>query len=296
MISQELLSKIRSIEIHTRRLLSGMHVGDYTTALKGSGFEFDQIREYQAGDDVRFIDWNSSVRMNKMLVRQYLEERNRTILLLVDTSPSTKFGSTELLKSECMAQIASVLALVADYGKDAVGLVQYSEKLEQYLPPARGRKHVHALMEKLFEQASDITAGNNTLQPLAYHDIAQLLNTKHKNAIIFVISDFIDTEQSIEILGRASKHAEIVAIRCLDAVERSFPAVGILAMSSPRDNELHFFDMSTKSNNAYNKILEERLAQQNKQFKKYKIDCLDVSPGTSFMQDLINFSKRRMRY
>ncbi len=297
MISQELLTKIRHIEINTRRLVSGMRVGDYSTALKGSGLEFDQIREYQVGDDVRFIDWNSSARMNKMLVRQYLEERNRTILLLVDNSPSTKFGSTETLKSELMAQIASVLALVADYGKDTVGLIHYSEKLEQYMPPARGRKHVHALMQHLFEQAA-IVEENENLSPLpaSHNEIAHLIHSKHKNSIIFVISDFIDTEQFIETVGRAAKNSQVVAIRCLDSVERKFPSVGILAMHELKSQTPYFFDMSKKGNTAYNSMLEERLAHQDKLFKKYNIDLFDAVPGTPFMPELISFFRRRMMY
>ncbi len=297
MISQDLLKKIRNIEIHTRRLLSGTQVGDYSTALKGSGFEFDQIREYQAGDDVRFIDWKSTARMNKMLVRQYLEERNRTIVLMVDTSASTKFGSTETLKSELMAQIAGVLALVADYGKDTVGLIHYSDKLESYMPPARGRKHVHDIMQRLFTQASVIEQNKHvSSMPASYHEVAQLIASKHKKSIIFVISDFIDTESFIESIGRTTKHSQVIAVRCLDRIERKFPPVGILAMHELQGATSNFFDMSKKSNSSYNVLLEERLKNQDKLFKKYNVDLFDAVPGTPFMHDLINFFRRRMMY
>lgn len=120
-LTQEVLNKIKQIEIQTRRLLSGTQVGDYSSAQKGSGLEFDQLREYQLGDDVRFIDWNASARTSKVLVKQYIEERNRTIILLVDQSASTFYSSEIYLKSDVIAQVASVLALVADYGKDHVG-------------------------------------------------------------------------------------------------------------------------------------------------------------------------------
>jgi uncharacterized protein (DUF58 family) len=295
MLSQEILAKIRQIELRTRRLLNGMQAGDYITALKGSGLEFDQIREYQVGDDVRFIDWNSSVRMNKMLVRQYLEERNRTVLLLVDTAPSTKFGSTETLKSELIANVASVLALVADYSKDAVGLIQYSNTMEKYIAPARGRKHAHKIMEHLFEYASTMPDEEQFFLP-HLDSVAELLSRKHKNALVFVLSDFIDNASSIELFGRCGRHADMVAIRCLDPVERTFPEVGILAINNLYEQKTQVFDMSKKSNVYYNNVLQNRLMEQNKIFKKYKMDIVDLSPNTAFIEDLITFSKRRTIY
>ena len=130
MISKEAFRKIRQIEISTKRLLNGSLVGDSRSAVKGTGLEFDQIRDYQIGDDVRFIDWNASARTNKFLVKQYIEERNRTVLLAVDVSASTLFSSTNYLKSDLVAQIASVLTLVADYGKDHSSLVLFSDEID----------------------------------------------------------------------------------------------------------------------------------------------------------------------
>src|SRR5665647_3240289 len=146
MISSEILKKIKQIEIYTQRLLTGSLVGDSRSAIKGQGLEFDQLREYQMGDDVRFIDWSSSARMDKLLVKQYIEERNRTVLLAVDVSASTFFSSDQELKNESMAQIASVLALVADYGKDHVGLILFSDEIEEFVPPSAGRMHVRLIM------------------------------------------------------------------------------------------------------------------------------------------------------
>src|SRR5579859_3736101 len=216
MISQEVSKKIRLLEIHARRMINGMQVGDYNTAQKGSGFEFDQIREYQEGDDVRFIDWNSSVRMNKLLVRQYLEERNRTVFLLVDCSGSTVFSSHESLKSDLIAQIAGVLALVADYGKDNIGLFVCSDQVETYIPAARGREHVQTIMKTVFE-ASGATKKTSLKAGLKF-----LMEHHQKNALVFIISDFID-EDFETTLGSVASRYECIAIRCLDTLETQAP-------------------------------------------------------------------------
>lgn len=293
MLAPDLLAKIRHIEIHTRRLLSGMQVGDYTTAQKGFGLEFDQIREYQTGDDVRFIDWSGTARAGKMLVRQYLEERNRVILLAVDVSPSTCYGSGTTLKSELMAEIASVLALVADYGKDAVGLICFGKKIEYYLPPARGRKQVHALMSYLLSTDEE---RKKKVPYAAPYELEQLVAMKHKNALVIVVSDFIDRESVIEELGRVGKRVELLALRCLDKLERAFPATGILALTGTREKETHFFDLSATGIARYNFLLQRRLHEQNLLMQKYMIDCLDVTPGDPFMHNLITFFRRRVRY
>src|SRR6185436_13676142 len=141
MIPAEVRKKIRHLEISTRRLVSGSLLGDSRSALKGFGFDFDQIREYRAGDDIRFIDWKSSLRTDQLLVKQYIEERNRRIIIAVDISQSSVYGSTHMLRSELNAQIAAVLAFVAAYGNDAVGLLLFSDHVEYFLPPARGRAH-----------------------------------------------------------------------------------------------------------------------------------------------------------
>ena len=139
MISADVAKRIREIEIYTKRMVSGSLIGDTTSAYKGSGLDFDQLREYQQGDDVRFIDWHSSARADKLLVRQYIEERNRTIILAVDCSASTFFGSQQRLKYDYMAEIAAILALVGNYGKDKVGLLLFSDNIELYIPPRRNR-------------------------------------------------------------------------------------------------------------------------------------------------------------
>ncbi len=287
MLSADVLKKIRLLEIHTRRLLSGMRVGDYNTAQKGLGFEFDQIREYQEGDDIRFIDWNSSSRMNKLLVRQYLEERNRTILLLVDCSASTLFGSSSSLKSDLIAQIAGMLALVADYGKDSVGLLLCTDEVETYIPASKGRDHVYTIMKALFQApaSNKKTSLKKGLQFLMEHH--------KKNSLVFIISDFIDEGYEKQLGIVAARH-ETIAIRCLDPLEKNVPSIGFITVKDPETNQEMLID--TRGMSAANEMLRERLEEQNKEFKKYNVDCLDVTTDRDLMADVVKFFRRRMMY
>ena len=150
MISPEILKKIKEIELRTRRVMNGTLVGGHVTKQKGSGFEFDQIRAYSYGDDIRFMDWNSSARSGKLLVRQYLDEKNRTIMLCLDVSASTFFASTQDRASDIMQQVTAVLAFACEAGQDNVGLILFSDVIEKFIPPSRGHKHTMYLMETIF--------------------------------------------------------------------------------------------------------------------------------------------------
>ena len=292
MLSKEIIKKIKNLEIYTRRLLSGMHVGDYSTAQKGSGFEFDQLTEYQQGDDVRFIDWKGSARASKLLVRKYLEERNRTIFLFVDVSSSSFYSSEPLLRYEVMAQIAGVIALVGDYGKDHVGLVLFSDQVEKVVSPGRGRKHMHSIMETLFSwtETSGQTKKTDLNIPFSY-----LSYSKQKGILAFVISDFIgdDFEKSLRV---AQKKYEIVAIRCLDRNEQEFPAVGFLTIQDIESGKKIEIDTNKKTRMLIKERLHERIKQQDKLFGKYAIDILDIKDNKYFIANVIRFFRHRMMY
>ncbi|KKP35723.1 MAG: hypothetical protein UR26_C0002G0023 [candidate division TM6 bacterium GW2011_GWF2_32_72] len=291
MLSKDILKKIKQIEIKTRRLLSGTLIGDYSSAVKGSGFEFDQIRDYLQGDDVRFIDWKASARANKILVRQYLEERNRNVILAVDVSSSCFFSSSEETKFDVMAQIASVLALVADYGKDGVSLILFADKIELYLPPKRGRAYVHQIMERLFE-TNDNNSKSNLNEVLKH-----IASMNRRDSLVFLISDFISSEDDFEKnLKVVAKQYDTVAIRCLDKNECKLPQFGLLRLQ----------DCSTQEsveiqNNAMisplNAVLNERIKHQNELFKKCGVDLLDIlCQDKHFISNVIQFFRKRMRY
>lgn len=292
MVSKEIRKKINQIEISTRRLLSGSLVGDSRSAIKGSGFEFDQIREYQMGDDVRFIDWNSSSRMNNLLVKQYIQERNRTVIIAVDISASTLFSSGDHLKSEVIAHIGSVLSLVADYGKDAVSLLLFSDEIELCIPAGRGLQHTRLIMEQLFSYRAKKT-GTRVAAVLD-----QLVQHPRSDSIVFLISDFIDTrvDDDKKMLSLVAQKYDCIAIRCLDANERSLPSVGFITVRDPETGSEVVLDLRARSTKKITGFLDERLKKQEQLFKKSGISLLDIAIDRPFVGDLIRFFRRRMSY
>ena len=284
-LSKDVLQKIKQIEIHTRRLLSGTMIGDYSSAQKGTGLEFDQIRDYQMGDDVRFIDWNASARNNKLLVKQYIEERNRTIMLLVDVSGSTSYGSTPLLKSQVITEVASILALVSDYGKDHIGALLFADEVEKVIPPARGRKHVHLLMEHLLtQQSSGATSIKSALE--------RLVSGHKQDSVVFIISDFFDSGYE-KLLKIAARKHDVIAVRCLDPREKSFPLKGFLAVKDPETDLEAEIEIGASDVEAF---LKEHRLKTASTLKKCGVDLLEVQTDRPFMGEIIRFFRKRMRY
>ena len=287
MISPEIVKKIQDITIRTRRVMNGPLVGGYVTKRKGSGFEFDQIRAYEFGDDIRFVDWNSSARSGKLLVRQYLDEKNRTIMICLDVSASTMFGTGQHLKSDIMQQITSVIALIADHEQDNIGLILFSDSIEKVIPPSRGQKHLMQIMETIFSYKPQYKKTN--LEVLFVY----LIESFRRQAAVFVISDFIsdDFEQSL-------KHVvckrEIVAVRCFDDVERHIPAIGYVWGQDSETQEIQLLHASKSVSSELDIILNNRLKSQNELFKRCKVDFVDVKVDENFIQTLILFFKQRM--
>lgn len=289
-IDPEILKKIRHIQISTRRLLNGSLVGDSRSATKGSGFEFDQIREYQMGDDIRFIDWAGSARTNSLLVRQYIEERNRTIIVALDVSASKNFSSGTTLRAEVMAQLTGLLALVADYGKDYVGLLLFSDHVEQFIPPNKGRSHVHMILEKAFTYHAQ---SSTTRLSAALEHIAQL---PRRDALVFVVSDFIDVHDFQAPLRRAARRHDLVALRCLDSHEQQIPAIGFVPVEDLETGMMHTLDLRAGAQAQMQRYIDQRLAEQAKLFKRQGVDCVDVHLNKPFMGDIIQLFRRRMMY
>ena len=317
MLSQEILTKIKHIEIYTRRILNNTLSGDSRSAVKGTGFEFDQIREYQLGDDVRYIDWKASMRMNTMLTKQYIEERSRSVILAVDCSGSTFFSSHDDLRFDTIARMASVLALVAEYGKDHVGLLMFSDTVEIFIPPKRGRMHTRMIMERLFHFAQYHTLAENNPAKLAESEgldkrsmgrrpaqtktdlnvaFEYLARRNINKALVFMISDFITEKSFTKYMNMVAKKHDLVAIRCLDEREKQFPSVGFLPIQDSETGEISLLDTRGKHADRLNAALDARILEQNNLFKQYGIDVLDVRIDQSFMSDLVCFFRRRMMY
>ena len=282
---------MRHVQIQTRRLLNGMLVGDSRSAVKGPGLELDQIREYRAGDDIRFIDWNASARYNDLLVKECFEERSRSVFLCVDISHSVDFGSSERSKREMIAEIAGTVALMAEYGRDRVGLTLFAGDIELVLPARRGFAHVHRIMEELLSHQAK-TPGTSIGSALEW-----LARVRSPGAVAFLISDFIGRDQEMErYLPVVSRRHDLVAVRVLDGRERSMPVAGFVTMEDNETGEQVLIDTRMKKNYGVESFLAGRTAEQDSLLKRRGIDVIDIMPGKPFAADLVRFFRRRMRY
>ncbi|MCB9493679.1 MAG: DUF58 domain-containing protein [Epsilonproteobacteria bacterium] len=287
MLNDDIRHKVKKIKIHTKRLMQSSLTGDYLSAFKGSGLEFDQLREYQFGDDVRFIDWNSSAKMNKIMIKQFTEERDRTIILAIDLSTSSHFSSQQDLKKDLIAQVAATIAFVASNNKDKVGAVFFSDHIEHWIAPARGNSHVGKIIENIF-----------SLQPKSKQTNLQealrfLIRLKKRNAVVFMLSDFIDELDSYKkLLNIVRYEYDFIAMRILDECEKALPNVGKLQVQDPETGGTYHIDTSLKQLNTF---LQKRLIEQKKVFERCKIDMLDLHIGRSFIHVLVNFFHQRIR-
>jgi uncharacterized protein (DUF58 family) len=289
-VKSNIAAKIKQLEIFTRRLLNGALVGDSRSAIKGSGFEFDQIRDYSFGDDIRFIDWKASARNNKLLVKQYIEERSRTIFLVVDVSHSSIFGSGHDNKYNRIIELASVLALVAQHGKDHVGLLIFSDKIEEYIPAGSSLQHIHHILDRMLSFNPKQSTTNIS------HALQHLLSIKKSDVIVFLISDFIDDNLDT-YLGHAAHKYDLIAVRCLDANEKAIPAVGFITVEDLETGELVELDLRKSGNNDVKRFLSARLDQQSRLFKKRGVDLVDVAPDRhDYLAEMVKFFRRRMMY
>jgi uncharacterized protein (DUF58 family) len=285
-ISAETSTQIRHVELYTRRLLRGFLMGASRSGMKGLGFEFDQLREYQIGDDVRSIDWRSSARMQSILVKQYLEERNRTVLLMIDVSTSMRYGFEE--KYQRVAWIASIVILIAAYGGDKVGLMLYSDVMECYIPPRTGLSHARRLMRLLFEHVPK----QCTTKIL---NACKQIRSLKERSLVCVISDFIDEELDTAIGGVAQRH-ELLAIRYLDRCERMLPVAGLLTMRDQETGHQYVADVSASAITRMRSFLATRISEQDRIFKKYGVSILDSVVQDRFIQELVGLLRSRMRY
>ncbi|KKQ49296.1 MAG: hypothetical protein US69_C0007G0045 [candidate division TM6 bacterium GW2011_GWF2_38_10] len=288
MINEAIRKKIKLIKIHTNRLMQSTIMGDYTSAIKGSGLEFDQIREYQFGDDVRRIDWNSSAKGDKIMVKQFIEERERTIILAIDISRSCQYSSKEELRQDVIAQLAGTLALVAGNNKDKVGALFFSDKIEKWIAPSRGPLHVGKILEAVFtiEPQGTKTSLENALK--------FLINLKHRNAIVFMLSDWIDDEASYKnALRIASCKYDLIGIRILDQCEHTFPNIGLLEIEDPESGERFIINTTSLKNRST--FLQTRLAEQKQFFDRHALDILDITIGRPFINSIISFFHRRIK-
>ena len=283
MLAPHIRRKIRYLELVTKKMMSGPMVGDDISARRGYGVELDQLREYQFGDDVRFIDFKSSCRLDKMMVKECIEERNRRIILAVDVSSSAFYGS-QSSRFTTIQEAAAILAFAAYYVRDSIGLILFSHELECIIEPANTQRHFNWLLQQIYQHCPRQRATTDMSAVLAH--VAQRWR---KDAVVFVVSDFI-VEDSAQALRAASACADVVAVRCYDPAERVLPFAGYLTVEDVEHaTQVMLYNAGHKKN-----PLHERLEQQNSLFAQCGIDVLDVAHGHDVCVRLIEFFRRRM--
>ncbi len=289
MEEQQLLSKVRRIEIKTRGLSRHLFSGAYHSVFKGRGMSFSEVREYSYGDDVRHIDWNVTARSEQAYVKVYEEERELSILLVLDISRSTLFGSTEQTKAEWMAEIASVLAFAASQNQDKVGLLLFSDKIHLYIPPKKGRQHILRLIREILFERKDI--GKTNLQ----HALEYLRGVLKKRSVCFVISDFQFEIPDQQIKQIAKRH-DLIAMQILDPLEWNVPNVGLISIRDYENNDFLVLDTSNiiEMNKLQSRIKEKNISIKNS-FIRSNAEFIHLDVRTSYIKILLQFFKNRRR-
>lgn len=290
--TREILRKVRQIDIRTNRLVSDTLAGQYHSVFKGRGMNFDSVREYVPGDEVRTIDWNVTARTGHPFVKKFVEERELTLLLAVDVSASGNFGSGGQSKRELAAEIASVLAFSAVKNNDNVGLLLFTDEVELYLPPRKGRRHVLRLVREVlgFEPQH---RGTNVVQALDF--VNQVIK---RRAIVFLLSDFqigsTPPEELRRALRQTNRRHDLVALPIEDARERSLPDLGIVAIEDAETDELVELDTrNPQVRERFAQIAQERATQLRRVFNAEAIDCLRLETDQPYVAGLMSFFKNR---
>lgn len=287
MDTKELLKKVRKIEIKTRRLSDHIFGGEYHSTFKGRGMTFSEVRQYQFGDDVRNIDWNVTARYNEPYVKVFEEERELTMMLMVDISGSELFGTVEQFKNEIVTEIAATLAFSATQNNDKIGLILFSDVIELYIPPKKGRSHVLRIIRELIE-FNPKSKRTNISEALKF-----LSNVMKKKAIVFVLSDFIadDYKQTLKIA--AGKH-DITGIRIYDKHEESIPNLGMVQMEDEESGELILVNTSSKRVRInYSSFYNDKVEYFRDTFTKSGAGTIDCRVDESYVKKLLGYFKRR---
>lgn len=289
MDTKDLLKKVRKIEIKTRRLSDHIFSGEYHTSFKGRGMTFSEVRQYQFGDDVRAIDWNVTARYNEPYVKVFEEERELTMILMVDISGSERFGSRGQLKSEVVTEIAATMAFSATQNNDKIGLMLFSDQVELYIPPKKGKSHVLRIIRELIE-FSPKSKGTNISEALRF-----LSGVMKKKAIVFLISDFLTADNYEHTLKIASKKHDITGIRVYDMREEKLPNLGMVPMLDAESDVVRMIDTSSRQARLnYEKNYNEKLKFFRETFSKCGAGTVNTRVDESYVTKLLGYFKSRV--
>jgi len=286
-ISVELMQKIRAIQIKTSHMVTELMAGEYVSAFKGRGMEFNAVREYTPGDDVRLIDWNVTARMDRPFIKEYIEERELNVMLMVDVSSSGEFGSTGKFKNEISAEVASILAFAAIRNNDKIGLIVFSNKIEHYIPPKKGKAHVWNIIRTILNYQPEGRLTDLNI-PLEY-----LLKIQKRKCIAFLISDFQATNYETNVKLAGQKH-DLVAISISDPRERNLPKIGLINLRDSESGETLLIDTD---NREMTKLLTSYERGKRSKFKKLfrsiGVDTIEIDTDGSLVEPIIRYFKIR---
>lgn len=288
METSDLLKRVRQIEIKTRGLSNNIFAGQYHSAFKGKGMSFSEVREYQYGDDVRDIDWNVTARYNKPFVKVFEEERELTVMLLIDVSNSLDFGTVKQLKKDMVTEIAATLAFSAIQNNDKIGVIFFSDRIEKFIPPKKGRKHILYIIRELLDfkpesKRTDIKTA-----------VEYLTNVIKKRCTTFMISDFIDENDFRNALTIANRKHDIVAIQVYDRRMAELPDVGLMKVRDAETGHEQWIDTSSRAlRRAHNDWWIQRQGVLNETFTKSNVDSVSIRTDQDYVKSLLNlFAKR----
>ncbi|MBN2669056.1 MAG: DUF58 domain-containing protein [Bacteroidales bacterium] len=287
MDTTELLKKVRKIEIKTRGLSNQIFAGEYHSAFKGKGMTFSEVREYQYGDPIKGIDWNVTARFNHPFVKIFEEEREMTVMLLVDVSASKMFGTHMQLKRDLITEVAAVLSFSAIANNDKIGVIFFSDQVERYIPPQKGKKHILRIIRDLIEFTPE-HKGTNISEALRFYT-----NVIKKRSTGFILSDFIDQDFNTALKIANNKH-DVIALRVFDRHEKSLPDVGLIQGLDAETGQKKWIDTSSKEvRNAYNNWWKKYTEELQTVFSKNGVDAIDLETGRDYVRSLITLFKHR---
>ncbi|MEW5978196.1 MAG: DUF58 domain-containing protein [Acidobacteriota bacterium] len=289
MIDREILRKVKRIEIQTNRLVNDALGGEYHSVFKGRGMEFDEVREYQFGDDIRTIDWNVSARMRHLYVKRYVEERELTVMLLVDLSASGNFGTVRRFKNELSAELGALLAFSAIKNNDRVGAVIFTDTVEKYIAPKKGKTHVlRVVREVLAYQPKQLKT--NIAAAIRY-----LNRVVTKRCVVFLISDFFDEgyEQALRV---ANQRHDLIAFPISDPRDMTIPSAGLLQLRDPETGKVVWVDSSLKSvRSQFERLSRESIENRNRIFRKNGIEFVEITTDRPYDVSLVKFFRQRAK-
>ena len=287
MIPKEIIRKVRHIEIRTRGLVNDLFGGEYHSVFKGRGMTFSEVREYQPGDDIRLIDWNVTARSNEPHIKVFEEERELTVYLVVDISSSGAFGTSQKFKREIGTEIAAVLGFSAIKNKDKVGVILFSNEVEKYIPPKKGRSHVLRVIRELLYHKPQYhgTSISNVLD--------FLMKVAKRKSVVFIISDFID-DNYIKQLRMVNQKHDVIGIRVYDPSELAFPDIGHQKIHDPETGETFWIDTKKKKERkSYNQAVMEQFKSVKKECDQIQFDLIDIATNEDFVEPLMKYFKLR---